>query len=186
MTSCLYLPPGPWDSSVMPAAGNQQESPLHSRLTGIKPMTKRSVGTSLTTRQHYPQDTISGRYNIRSIQYQVIIMMETQSTCLFSVYTCQSCDVKAPRPTPSVLFKFELASLSCKLPLQVSDHCYSTDLYLLFTLFVWINIKIISGYYYDGNTVYLLFSVYTCQSCDVKAPRPTPSVLFKFELASLS
>ena len=60
-------------------------SPLHSRLTGIKPMTKQSVGTSLTTRQHYPQDTISGRYNIRSIQYQVIIMMETQSTCLFSV-----------------------------------------------------------------------------------------------------
>ena len=118
MTSCLYLPPGPWDSSVMPAAGNQQESPLHSRLTGIKPMTKRSVVTSLTTRQHYPQDTISGRYNIRSIQYQVIIMMETQSTCLFSVYTCQSCDVKAPRPNPSVLFKFEFASLSCKLLLK--------------------------------------------------------------------
>ena len=27
-----YPPPGPWDSSVMPAAGNQQESPLHSEL----------------------------------------------------------------------------------------------------------------------------------------------------------
>ena len=56
---------------------------------------------------------------------------------LSSVYTCQSCDLKAPRPTPSFTFKFEPASFSCRLDLLdfQLDHCYSTDLYLLITLY---------------------------------------------------
>ena len=97
--------------------------------------------------------------------------------CLFQLFV--HCSLLLDKTTTLLLVTI------CTLLLQAwsssfkLDHCYSTDLYLLITLSVWIrnqyNIRLLLW-------CYLLFSVYSCQSWDVKAPRPTPSFPFNLKL----